>query len=181
MTRVLMVVGALALSGAAGFLAVALTHPLVAMTNDHQGRSAFAVPRPGDSRLTGAVRLGNAGLLPYTYEVHAADGLPAGAALSILRVEDGVSLYAGHLGSSPVALGSLGPGQRVTLKLMLAEPSGDISAPTLIWSARAVLPAPDAAAMGWAGCGGLLGLDLLLVTGWLRETARRGRLGVRFP
>ena len=160
-------------------------HPFVAMTNDHQGRSAFPTPGPADTRIAGGVRLGNQGLLPYTYEVHAQDPLPAGATLQIVRMEDGSTLYSGHLAQRPVALGRLQPGKRVTLKLVLTEPAGNVSAPTLIWSARAV--APDLGAVvvsslaAWIAIAGLVGLDLLLVVVWLRELRRGRLLGVRFP
>jgi hypothetical protein len=180
MTRVNAVVGALVLSAAVGFFLVSLTHPLVAMTNDHQGQSVFAAPLPGDTRLVGALRLGNDGLLPYTYEVQAQDPLPTDASLEIVRVEDAVTLYSGRLGTDPVALGALAPGQRVTLKLVVTEPAGSDAAPTLIWSARGMAPNLDGTATGW-GVAALAGLDALLFAAWLHEMRRSRLRGVRFP
>jgi len=165
---------------AAGFIGVR-AHPPVSMTNDHEGQSAFATPLPGQTRMVGGVRLGNAGMLPYTYEMHVQEPLPDGGSLRIERVEDGATLYAGPLRTQPVALGSLSPGRQVTLKLVLTQPAAAASAPTLIWSARAVAPALDAAAAGWAVVAALAGFDVLLVAAWLREMRRSSQVGVRFP
>ena len=161
------------------------SHPFVSMTNDHQGRSAFPTPGPADSRIVGGVRLGNAGLLPYMYQVHVQDPLPSGTTLQVVRMEDGSVLFSGRLAQTSVGLGRLEPSQRVTLKLVLTEPPGSRYAPTLVWSARAVAPDFGAVAVwppaAWIAIGGLVGLDLLLVVAWAREVRRGRLLGVRFP
>ena len=150
-------------------------HPFVSMSNDHAGRSVLPTPAPGDRALTGGVKLGNDGLLPYTYTVRVSEADPA-AKLVVQRYPDGQTLYSGPEPASPVVLGNLAPGEQVTLKLSVTS-SQDIVSPTFVWEARGSAPASAWSWTGWPLVLLLALLNALMLGAWLRELARNRRRG----
>jgi hypothetical protein len=154
----------------------ARSHPLVAMTNDHDGRPLFPATWPGEKTVTGVVELGNEGALAYTYRMQAREPMPQDANLEIIRTRDGAVLYSGRLDQAPVDLGKLAAGQSVRLELVLSSADGDLVTPTLVWSARAQPPALHLDLVLWPLIALLALLDAALAVGWVRELLSARRL-----
>jgi hypothetical protein len=160
----------------AGALLLAHAHPLVAMSNDHDGRPLFPVTWPGEQAVSASVQLGNEGLLPYTYRMQAREPMPADARIEIIRISDGAVLYSGRLDQRGVDLGQLSSGHSVRLRLVLMSSAGDLVTPTLVWSARANPPSLPWSVLMWAFAVLLAVLDVAVFVGWLLELRMARRL-----
>ena len=147
------------------------SHPLVSMSNDHQGRSILPPAQPGDRVLEGGVKIGNNGALPYTYTVKVADPA-AGIRLRIERYPAGPVLYAGPEPSAPVVLGRLQPGQQEALKITISS-DRDLASPTFVWQARGETVTWDPGRLALPLVGLFAALDAALLAAWLRERRRR--------
>jgi len=151
-----------------------LSHVLVNMTNNKEGKALLAgTVSPGDS-ISGDLVLTNRGLLPIAYSLDPLepDGsrLPARLQLTVQRLDDGAYLYQGPLKATPT-LDTLYPGQATHLKVSVTSLDSKQSAAipvslTYYWPAR---PAPP----WWWWLVAILFCALLLGYGFYR--GRRAR------
>lgn len=171
LSRALVAAAALCLLLAIGW---AHSTPLVAMSNDLQGRSLFAAAqlKPG-LPASSEISLGNTGILPYVYSLSVAPGLPPGTLMTITDPRRKAPLYRGEPPTAAVALGRLEQRQQVRLRIQILVPAGSRApgiSPSFTWSAAAAgWSAPEL----WALV--LLVLAALFVLAREMLRSRRGR------
>ncbi len=126
-------------------VALLCTQPqlLVALSSDRDGQPLLPASTlaPG-AATTGALELGNRGLLPLRYDLRVragAEELSGGVLIRVRRNGEGGYVYHGPLTSNPIQIGTLLPGQQDRLEVTLASPSQAASAipvdDTFVWTA----------------------------------------------
>jgi hypothetical protein len=166
-------------------LLLSRSHIFVVISSDRSGQALIPVltMSPGET-ASGQVTLSNDGLLPFSYslEVKNPNGGPLtkGLAMEVKSTRDGGLLYNGPLVTSTSSLGHLQPGQKLRLQVSVSLPktfpAGVAINLTFIWTARAEI----LEAWPWLAVIGLVVIDAVLVSLFLKE-ARRLRRRVQSP